>query len=162
VRANLAAAARVLGRPGSQVLLAGRVSASAWRDLETRTSCWVRVFAEERGMAASGRLARHQVRSLVGAYLSLVGPEVFFRTLSEMAEAVFLDTRVLMAHRGGWPSAADRYASDLLWPDEVTDPFWREFTACAAAAPMPVVLGGHSLMAGGMLALLEAIDAGVV
>lgn len=161
-RANLFTAARVLARSGSQVLVAGRVSASTWRDLETHTACWVRVFAEERGMAASGRLARGEVRSLVGAYLDLVGPQTFFQTLAGMAEAIFLDTRVLMAHRGRWPSAADRYASDLLWTDQVADPFWREFTAHAAGAPVPVVLGGHSLMAGGMRALLEAMEVGAL
>jgi hypothetical protein len=159
---NVAAAARVLAQEGGHVLIAGRVGAASWRELETRTACWVRVFAEERGMAASGRLARGEVRSLVGAFLDQVGPAAFFETLAGMAEAVFLDTRVLMAHRGGWPSAADRFASDLLCPDEVMDPFWREFTACAAAAPMPVVLGGHALMAGGLLALLEAMEVGVL
>lgn len=161
VRANLSAAACVLARQGGHVLVAGRISAATWRDLETRTACWVRVFAEERGMAASGRLARGEVRSLVGAYLALVGPAAFFETLASLAEAVFLDTRVLMAQRGDWPPAADRYASDLLCADEVGDPYWREFTACAAAARVPVLLGGHSLMAGGLLALLETIEAGV-
>lgn len=161
VRANLGAAARVLARQGGHVLVAGRIGAATWRDLETRTACWVRVLAEERGMAASGRLARGEVRSLVGAYLSLVGPAAFFETLASLAEAVFLDTRVLMAQRGNWPPAADRYASDLLCAAEVSDPYWREFTACAAAARVPVLLGGHSLMAGGLLALLETLEAGV-
>jgi hypothetical protein len=157
---NLLAARSVLAREGGHVLLSGRVGATTWRELEARTACWVRVFAEERGMAASGRLARGEVRSLVGAYLEQVGPAAFFETLAGMVEAVFLDTRVLMAHRGGWPLAADRYASDLLCPDEVSDPYWREFTACAAIASVPVVLGGHALMSGGMLALLEAMETG--
>ncbi len=161
VRANLGAVARVLARQGGQVLVAGRIGAATWHDLEARTACWVRVFAEERGMAASGRLARGEVRSFVGAYLALVGPAAFFETLASLAEAIFLDTRVLMAQRGDWPPAADRYASDLLCADEVRDPYWREFTAGAAAARVPVLLGGHSLMAGGILALLETIEAGV-
>ncbi|MER3513440.1 MAG: hypothetical protein C4310_02755, partial [Chloroflexota bacterium] len=84
MRAHLGAAARVLARQGGHVLVAGRIGAATWRDLETRTACWVRVFAEERGMAASGRLVRGEVRSLVGAYLSLVGPAAFFETLASL------------------------------------------------------------------------------
>ena len=36
------------------------------------------------------------------------------------------------------------------------DPVVRDLTAAARAAPIPVVLGGHSLVAGGIWALAEA------
>jgi len=49
----------------------------------------------------------------------------------------------------------------LLCAAEASDPSWREVTACAAAARVPGLLGGHSLMAGGLLALLETLEAGV-
>ena len=154
---RLEEALAVLRREGGQVIIAGRVSASVWAALERETRCWVRVFAEERGMRASGRLARGEVRSLLAELLKLVGPEAFFRRLGEMAEAVFLDDRVLMAAHRRWPSAPDRYYSDLFEAEKVRDPFLRRFTQAAREAPLPVVLGGHSLVAGGMLALLEAM-----
>ncbi len=41
-------------------------------------------------------------------------------------------------------------------PERIEEPFLREFTAAAQAAPMPILLGGHSLVAGGQMLLMEA------
>ncbi len=147
-------AAKVLVTPAKQVIIAGRVPQSTWAYLESKTLCWMRVFSEERGMRASGRLAGGQVRSLLADYVALVGLERFFREMGELADALFLDSRVMMAARGSWPSPADRFYSDLRRPDDIADPFLRDFTAAALAAPTPVVLGGHSLVSGGLLALI--------
>lgn len=54
------------------------------------------------------------------------------------------------------PSASDRFYSDLLRVDEIADPTVREFTRAAANAKIPVLLGGHSLVAGGLWALIDA------
>jgi hypothetical protein len=136
--------------------VAGRVSASTWAYLEQETACRVRLFSEERGMRASGRQARGEALSLLGFYLEEVGLERFFATLATMSQAAFLDSRVLFAHRKIWPSAADRFYSDLRQPEKINDPWVRRFTEAAIAAPIPVVLGGHSLVSGGLYALVEA------
>lgn len=149
-------AERVLHTPGRQVALIGRVSSAVWSYVESRTQVWIRVFSEERGMVASGRQAAGQVRSLVAAHLAQLGPEAFFADLSEMADAVFFDTRVVLAHQRAWPSAADRYASDLGVVQDIHDASLRQLTEAALRAPMPVVLGGHGVVAGGLYALLEA------
>lgn len=138
------------------ILVAGRVSSATWSYLERETACSTRVLSEERGMRASGRQARGQVRSLLGYYLDTVGTKCFFDTLATMAQAVFLDNRVIFAHRGLWPSAADRFYSDLRQPAQIGDTFVRELTEGALAASIPVIMGGHSLVAGGMYALVEA------
>jgi hypothetical protein len=151
------AALEVLRTPGRQVLVAGRVSSFAWGQLEARTQVWTRVLAEERGMAASGRLARGEVRSALGLLLDLLGPQAFWARLAGLADLVILDSRVLMAHRGRWLPAGERFASDLGWLDWIADPDWRAFTAAALAQPIPVLLGGHSLVSGGLLALLELL-----
>lgn len=140
----------------AMVIVAGRVSAATWTYLESETACQVRLFAEERGMRASGRQARGEVRSLLGLYLDEVGTERFFATLSALGQAAFIDSRVLFAHKGLWPPAADRFYSDLRQPEKITDPFVRHFTEAAMQAPIPIVLGGHSLIAGGLYALIEA------
>ncbi len=157
-RSRWSAAGNVLFTPASQVMLIGRVASGVWSYVEARTRCWIRVFSEERGMAASGRQAAGLVRSLVGAHLARLGPENFFAELGGMAEAVFFDTRVLLAHHHLWPSAADRYASDLGLPDAIHDPFLREFTRAAVNAPMPVVLGGHGVVAGDLYGLVEMAE----
>jgi CTP:molybdopterin cytidylyltransferase MocA len=175
---RLDAALEVLADPTAEVLLAGRVGAETWRHLESAAACRVRVFAEERGMRASGRQARGEVRSLLGCYLELVGPEAFCDALAGVSQAAFLDTRVLMAHglwpntghtlpgTGGppatgarrWPSTADRFYSDLGQPGQIEDDWLRDFTAAALRAAIPIVMGGHSLVSGGLYALTEIAD----
>ena len=159
-RSRWLAAGRRLFVPASQIALIGRVASGVWNHVEARTQVWVRVFSEERGMAASGRQTAGQVRSLVGEHLARVGAETFFAELGQMADAVFFDTRVaLVAHHRLWPPAADRYASDLGLADQIRDPFLRELTAAAVNAPIPIVLGGHGVVAGGLYALVEIAEA---
>ena len=136
-----------------QIVVAGRVGSHAWSYLERETACRVRLFAEERGMEADGR--EGAARSLLGFYLEEVGLDRFFATLSELGDAAFIDTRVLLAHKRIEASREDRFLSDLGRWQEIREPFLRDFTQAAIAAPMPVILGGHSLMSGGLMALNE-------
>jgi len=146
-----------MGREGGSLVVAGRASPAAWSALQRATRCWVRVFAEERGMRASGRQERGEVRSLLASYLDMVGFQGFFEALGDLADAVLIDNRVILASRGLWPSALDRFNSDLYRWDEVENPFLRDLTRAAARAPVPVVMGGHSVVAGGLMALAEAV-----
>jgi hypothetical protein len=150
-------AAGAMAREGGSLAVIGRTSSSAWATVERSTRCWVRVFAEERGMRASGRQERGEVGSLVCDYVGLVGPERFFARLAELVDGVVMDSRVVLAARGRWPSTSDRFNSDLLRWQEVSDPFLRELTSAAALAQVPVVLGGQSLVSGGLMALAEQI-----
>jgi len=77
-------------------------------------------------------------------------------TLSALGDVAFIDTRVLLAHRGLHPSRPDRFLSDLGRFEEIEDPFLHQFTEAATGAPTPVILGGHSLVSGGLMALIEA------
>ncbi|MCL4459871.1 MAG: hypothetical protein M1136_05865 [Chloroflexi bacterium] len=153
---RLEAAAAVLKSQEKQVVVAGRVGAHLWSRLEKDCACRTRIYSEERGMRASGREERGEVRSLLGFYLQGVGIAGFLAALTELGDAAFLDSRVLFAHLGLQPSRADRFYSDLLQPENIVDPFVREFTAAARAAAIPIILGGHSLVSGGLLALIEA------
>jgi hypothetical protein len=139
----------------AQVLVAGRSNSSVWQYLEQKTACRVRLLAEERGMQADGRVGGGEARSLVGFYLAAVGVQRFFATLAELADAVFLDSRVILAHLGLGPSRADRFLSDLGRYKDIEDSFLRELTEGAARAAIPVVLGGHSAVSGGLMALIE-------
>jgi hypothetical protein len=139
----------------AQIVVAGRVGSHSWAYLERETACRVRLFAEERGMVADGRVEAGAARSLLGFFLESVGVERFFETLSELGDAAFIDTRVLLAHRRIAASREDRFLSDLGEADAIAEPFLRDFTRSALAAPIPVLLGGHSLMSGGLMALNE-------
>ncbi len=145
----------LLRTPGSRLVLAGRVPSWAWAVLERHAQIWTRVFSEERGMQASARMHRGEVRSLVYAYLQAVGPRRFFETLAELADGALLDIRVWMAAAGRWPSPADRYAADLFAVSEIRDPVIRDWIESAARAPLAILVGGHTLVAAGLVALLE-------
>jgi hypothetical protein len=145
---------RVLCDPTSELVVTGRVGSAAWQYFETETACRVRVFSEERGLAAAG--PAHRARSVLGFLLESVGVEGFFARLMEMGDAFVIDTRVIEAHLGIEPPREARFQSDLLRAGEIADPFLREFTAAAANAPKPVLLGGHSLVSGGLMALTDA------
>jgi hypothetical protein len=138
-----------------ELLVAGRVGSHAWRYLETETACRVRLFAEERGMEADGRADDGSARSLLGYYLKSVGPAQFFSTLAELGNAALIDSRVLAAHALSRPSREDRFLSDSGKWNEISDPFLRMLSEGATEASIPVILGGHSLVSGGLMLLNE-------
>jgi hypothetical protein len=156
-RAGVVAASR---DPRRELLVAGRASAAGLAWLERSTASRTRALIEERGFRTRGDEQRPP-RSSLGLVLDRDGPDALGARLAELADAAVIDTRVLLAHRLGaderrWPAAEDRFASDLLLPDRVADPWLRALTASAVAAPIPVLLGGHSLVGPGLRLLLRS------
>jgi hypothetical protein len=143
---------------GHTLALIGRVSPLALQALSKAMHCWTRAVAEERGMIAAGRFERGEVRSLLTPWIRARGVVGFFDDLAEMADAAIFDSRVLFAAQGRYPDAADRFASDLFLIGAIRDPWVRDFTRAAADAPLPIILGGHSVVAGGLYALAEIIQ----
>lgn len=153
---RLERALAVLNRPASRVFIAGRLGPEVWLALNRVTQAWLRVISEERGLVSSGRQERGEAHSFVAEYIEAAGMERFFGLLAEWADTAFMDTRVLMTHGGRpQPAQTSRFASDLDQPEWIEEPWLRDFTRLASAAPIPIILGGHSLMAGDMLAFCE-------
>lgn len=142
-----------------ELLVAGRVPSRTWQHLETETACRVRLFAEERGMRSAPGGAP---RSLFGEWTKRHGPADLMGELTRLADAVVLDTRVLMAALSGssdaaaWPPAEERYASDFLDAAAISTPWLHELTAAAAASAVPVILGGHALVSDGLRILVDS------
>ncbi len=153
---RLVTAARLFTDKTTEVLVAGRVGSQVWQYLETETACRIRMYSEERGMLAAGRDVSGEARSMLAFHLQAVGPQRFFAELGEMVHAAFIDTRPILAHLGLQPSRADRFRSDAMTPEQIEDPWLREFTEAAIAAPIPVILGGSSLVTSGVQLLSEA------
>ncbi|MEZ4504097.1 MAG: hypothetical protein R3C39_15850 [Dehalococcoidia bacterium] len=152
---RLAEAARVLTDRHAEVLVAGRVSSRTWQYLERETACRVRLLAEERGMAAAGR-EDGDARSMLGMLIEAEGPRRFFsEQLPQLCDAAFIDVRPALVQLGLHPSKADRFAADLALGADIEDAGLRELVEAAAASPVPVVLGGHSLVAGALMLLNE-------
>ncbi len=146
----VAAIEALLTDPYRTLIIAGRVNVTILAAVERQVSFNKRLYIEERGMRASGRQARGEVRTLLAVLLREVGPERFFTILSDLGDGLSFDTRPLFAHLAPDLSAADRFASDLLRPDLIANPLVRDFTAAAQAANIPVILGGHALVTGGL------------
>ena len=140
---------RLLVDREAEVVVAGRVGSQVWQHLERETACRIRMFSEERGLAAAGR--EHRARSVLGFLLEELGPERFFDRIAELGDALVLDTRVIEAHLRISPTREDRFQSDLGNWRAVQEPTLRRLTEAAVNAPRPVLLGGHSLVAGGLM-----------
>jgi hypothetical protein len=157
---RLAGIRGVLADPHAELVIAGRTSAAALAWLEGAARCRVRALVEERGLRASATRAgegrpQRPPRSVLGALLDRDGPAALGARLAELGDAALVDSRVLLAHRLGadesaWPVAEDRFASDLLNPAPIVDPWLAELTASAVDAPIPILLGGHSLVGPGI------------
>jgi hypothetical protein len=111
--------------------------------------------------AASGGRPRRAPRATLGRLLEAHGgPGALAGVIAGLADGAILDTRVLMADRLGadedaWPSAEDRFGSDLLRTDAVGDPWLRALTAAADDARIPIILGAHTLVGPGIPLLLR-------
>lgn len=147
---------RIICTPASTLTLIGRTSPQLWKTLNEQTQIWVRSLTEERGMIASGRLDRGEVRSIVGEIVEEWGPQRFIDFIAGVSDGVLWDTRVWMAHRGKWPSTSDRFASDLGWVDAINDEALQRLTHSVCQSEVPILIGGHGVVAGGIYALLES------
>jgi hypothetical protein len=152
----------------AELVVAGRTNAITLSWLERFTVSRTRALVEERGLRASSPEAvriedpvrARPPRSILGLALDDRGPEEFGSILGELGDGAIVDSRVLLAHRlgaddSGWPTPEDRFASDLLLPDRIGDPWLQALTASAVAGPIPILLGGHSLVGPGIRLLLR-------
>ena len=161
------ASGRSRRNPTAELLVAGRTSSSTLAWLERTTASRTRALIEERGLR-TGTAGQRPPASVLAALIERDGAESFGALLASFGDAAIVDTRVLMAARFGrdeaaWPAAEDRYASDLLLHEGIADPWLRALTASAAGAPIPVLLGGHTLVGPGLrLALRSGARGGSV
>lgn len=154
---SLERAKAVLAGDYEEAILLGRVGAPLIAHINKNLKLRLRIFSEERGMKALGREENGLVVSLMGYFLEELGPRSFFRYCEKIAQCAFMDTRVLMAHLKIKPDTEERFLSDLgLW-QELRHPMLRDFTRAAVECSIPVILGGHSLVLGGLWALVDEI-----
>ena len=143
----------LLATVGKELFLIGRVGGDMARYLDREAACRVRILSEERGMEALDRPAQGLVRTLLSTLGT--GPGEVVAALSEIADGVVWDTRPYIAAHGLWPLPEDRFACDLLDIEQVETPLLRELVRGCLAAPIPFLLGGHSLVSGGLYLACE-------
>ena len=124
-------------RPATRGRAAGRRADLGGDGGMARTAQFVEDAGAHRGARPADEPARATPRharpsSVLGALLDRDGPESLGDHLARLADAALVDSRVLLAHRLGadestWPPAEDRFASDLLLPDRIADPWLRRY-----------------------------------
>ena len=133
------------------VYLVGRVSPVTWQTFEQQVACRTAGMIEGRGMKA---YADRQPPVLANLFRGR-GFGDFFSALEDSADAAIIDSRPLLALKGSLPSPHERFSSDLFRVSELEDPVWIEFTQQAMDCSIPILLGGHSLVSGGLHLLSE-------
>jgi hypothetical protein len=145
----------------AELVVAGRLPATTWQELETEAASRVRAIVEERGMR-SARDPERPPRSILAAFLARTSPAELVAELGRLGDGVVLDTRVLMAAVAGssdaadWPPQEERFASDFGDHARVATPWLRELTAAAVDASVPFVFGGHALVSDGLRLIVAA------
>jgi hypothetical protein len=149
----------VLRNRNAELVVAGRIPSASLAHLETQAACRVRAFVEERGMRAA---PANRPRSLLADWVTDRDAASLVERLSELGDAVILDTRVIMAALVGsadpvlWPDDEDRFASDFADPSAIAADTLRELTTAATASSVPFLLGAHTLVSDGLVILTDA------
>jgi len=149
---SLEALCQCLTNRTALVQLGGRIQPATWQAFEQATACRTAGFSEGRGL----RSYPDRRTPLLQGILSTESG-AFFDRLEAACDAAILDTRALLplAPGGRLPPAADRFASDLFLSSRVQDPHWRAVTEAAAESAIPLLLGGHNLVSGGLFLLAD-------
>lgn len=151
----------VLRNRAAELVVAGRVPASTWQELETETACRVRCLVEERGMRSAPGAGKPP-RSILATLMARSSPAELVAELATLGDAVVLDTRVLMAAVAGspdaarWPPEEERFASDFGDASRIATPWLHELTEAASDASVPFLFGGHALVSDGLRLIVAA------
>ena len=136
----------------AHLCFAGRVNPRTWADIESRIACRTSGLIEGRGL----RSQRTPHPPVARQVLLESGPVAFFERIARAYDGAIVDTRPFLADGGLLPTPDVRFSSDLLLPDLVADAAWKTFTEAAIEAPIPILLGGHSTVSGGLYLLAES------
>jgi len=129
----------------AEVALVGPITGHTWNYLEERAACRVRIFADANG-SHSG---------IMGSLFQRSEPEDFLAWIGEIADALFVDSRQLLAG-DEVPDELDFYHSDRGDVDAVRHPELRRLTEMARASQHPFILGGPSVVNGILFTLVDA------
>jgi hypothetical protein len=158
---HLEAIGEVVRSRRAELVVAGRVPGATLLVLETETACRVRAIVEERGMR-SARGPGSPPRSILASFMARTSPGELIAELARLGDAVVLDTRVLMAAMAGtpdasaWPPEEERFASDFGDATRIGTGWLRELIEAATAASVPILFGGHGLVADGLRLIVAA------
>ncbi|OWZ84840.1 hypothetical protein [Natranaerobius trueperi] len=156
LNSRIKSVSEVLKQDYKELIITGRVSGNIISYINEYLRVRIRAYSEERGMKALGRISERKVSSLFGYMLEDLGSDGLFTYFENIGDVGIIDSRVIFYHMNrGIDSEMDRFYSDLFLPEKIKDPVIREFTERAKESSMPLLLGGHSLVSGGIYSLID-------
>ncbi len=132
---------RVLTKRTAELVVVGDPGAEGWHYLEQETACRVRLLADATG-------------GILASLLMSAGAARFVRYLGELGDAFIVNTRILFGGPDA-PTPEDFYHSDLGQVGRIAHRPLRLLTDALLDSGKPVILGGSSLLVGGIYLLVE-------
>ena len=140
----------------SEVFIYGRTSSRVWSYLETEAACKIRIISEERGLKSAPQ--GHQAKSILAYLIRAYGPqEVFCKLLPQFCSAAFVDLIPIIEHMNIACSRNDRFLADLLQHDAIDNEELREIIVAINQSPIPIAIGGHSLVSSSLEILNQLV-----
>lgn len=131
----------VLTKRTAELVVVGDPGAEGWQYLERETACRVRLLGDAPGGVLSSLLAS-------------AGAARFVKYLGELGDAFIVNTRILFREADA-PTPQDFYHSDLGLVGQIAHRNLRLLTQALLDSGKPVILGGNSLLIGGIYLLVE-------
>ena len=141
VAENIRAVTRILTKRTAELVVVGDPGSEGWRHLEQETACRVRLLGDTPG-------------GLLASLLASAGAVRFVQYLSELGEAFLVNTRILF-RESDWPTPDDFFYSDMGLVARIAHRGLRRLTEALLDGRRPVILGGSSLLMGGIYLLIE-------
>jgi hypothetical protein len=137
---------QVLRDPQQKLLIIGRVSPLAWHALTRAAKCQIEVITES------------DDHSILKTWIDKSrDPAQALKRLDTLCDAVIWDNRPFLKNMGASPSQHHLLAADTFTLEYVTDPILKDILNMDEL-DMVTVMGGESLVTGGLYALAEILQ----
>ena len=144
---------KVLSSKSSEIFVYGRINPLNLYMAEKNIPCKIRFLSEERGLKIRGKASS----SLLKYFFKSENFDNLFKLFENICDGGIFDTRIIFSLFAGEYEQEDVYLSDMKIWQKIKNPFIKFFTKKIAESKIPIILGGHSVVNGGLMALSNLV-----
>lgn len=144
---------KILSSKSSEIFVYGRINPLNLYMAERNIPCKIRFLSEERGLKIRGRASA----SLLEYIFQSENFDIFFKLFENICDGGIFDTRAVFSLFAGEYEQEDLYLSDMKMWEKIKNPFIKSFTKRVSESELPIILGGHSVVNGGLMALSNLV-----
>lgn len=144
---------KILSSKSNEIFVYGRINPLNLYIAERDIPCKIRFLSEERGLKIRGKASA----SLLKHVFNSENFDNFFKLFENICSAGIFDTRVIFSLFAGKYDQEDVYLSDMKMWEKINNPFIKSFTKKISESKVPIILGGHSVVNGGLMALSNLV-----